>query len=220
MAMAKNVALHRVWGVSSTHFTSSSSSLFWTAALAVLFLALGIHQLIPFVVNALLAIALLLVAFRQLSRDQAGLPSGYQFVVLAGIAVFAPLPGLVFVGQEHILHALVNLTFVALATSFLNHTGRSVREPMFRRLCVLAVFLPLIRYEALFVVAIVATILIAQRRWMQGIVLGVVAVIRRRVWPDLQEEGKGEVDVGKSRLIEHDGIGEQKHRREAAAEGR
>ena len=84
MAMAKNVAAHRVWGVSGSHFTSSSSSLFWTAMLAVLFVALGIHQVIPFVVNALLAIALLFVAFRQLSRDQAGLPSAYQFAVLPG----------------------------------------------------------------------------------------------------------------------------------------
>ena len=176
MAMAKNAAIHHVWGVSATHFTSSSSSLLWTAALALLFATLGIHEIIPFVVNMLVAVVLLAVAFREVSRDKAALPTGYQFVILAGVALCAPLPGLVFVGQEHILHSAVNLMFVAIAASFVNAGASSLRDPIFRRLCVLAFCLPLIRYEALFAVAIVSIILIAQRRWLPGTVLGIAGI--------------------------------------------
>jgi len=99
MAMAKNAALHHVWGVSATHFTSSSSSLLWTAALALLFAILGVHELIPFVVNTLIAVLLLAIVLRQLSRDDRALSAGYQFVILAAVVFCTPLPGLVFVGQ-------------------------------------------------------------------------------------------------------------------------
>jgi len=178
MAMAKNVAVHHVWGVSATHFTSSSSSLLWTAVLAFLFETFGVRQVIPFVVNTLVAIVLLVVAFRQVSRDDGGLPAGHQFAVLAGIVLFAPLPGLVFVGQEHILHALVNLAFVAEAASLLSKPAAlSVHEPAFRRLCILAACLPLIRYESLFAVAIVSVLLMVRRRWLQGAILAAVALI-------------------------------------------
>ena len=176
MAMAKNAALHHVWGVSAAHFTSSSSSLLWTGALAVLFAILGVHELIPFVVNTLIAVMLLAVAFRELSRDDAALPAGYQVVVLAAVVFCTPLPGLVFVGQEHILHATVNLMFVATAASFVNTGGSELRDPILRRLCALAFLLPLIRYEALFAVAIVSMILVAQRRWVQGTVLGLAGI--------------------------------------------
>jgi hypothetical protein len=177
MAMARNVALHGVWGVSAGHFSSSSSSLLWTASLATVFFALGVHQVIPLVLNALLAIALLIVVFGQLSRADVGLSPTYVFLVLTGIALVAPLPGLVFVGQEHILHALVNLTFVSLAASWMTASGRGMHDPMYRKLCLLALLLPLIRYEALFGVAIVSVMLLAQRRWEQGLVLGVLACI-------------------------------------------
>lgn len=177
MAMAKNVALHHVWGVGSTHFTSSSSSLLWTAALALLFAALGVHEAIPFAANVLIGIALLVVAFRHVSREGSHLPHGYQFLVLAAIVFFAPLPGLVFVGQEHILHAMVNLAFVALAASFLADGGTSARDPLFRWVCALAAVLPLIRYEGLFAVAIVSLLLFAQRRFAHGLLVGAVALI-------------------------------------------
>jgi len=177
IAMAKNIAVHHVWGVSATHFTSSSSSLLWTAALALLFGMLGVHEIIPFLMNVLLGVVLLVVASRQLSRDETNLSAGYQFAILAGIVLFAPLPGLVFVGQEHILHSVATLTFVAAAASFVNTDANRQQERTFRQLCMLAVCLPLIRYEALFAVAIVSIILLARRRWLQGVVLALVAVV-------------------------------------------
>jgi len=176
MAMAKNAALHHVWGVSATHFTSSSSSLLWTAALALLFAILGVHELIPFVVNTLIAVLLLAIVLRQLSRDDRALPAGYQFVILAAVVFCTPLPGLVFVGQEHILHAAVNVMFVATAASFVNTGGSRLGDPIFRRLCALALLLSLIRYEALFAVAIVSIILIVQRRWRQATVFVIAGI--------------------------------------------
>lgn len=175
MAMARNLAVHGVWGVSATHFTSSSSSLLWTAALAALFRVFGVREAIPFVVNALLAIALLAVVFRHISRR--AMPAGYRCAILLAVVFFAPLPGLVFVGQEHILHALANLWFVALAASILDNQTIRLGAPPFRRLFLLAACLPLIRYEALFVVAIVSVALAGQRRWREGAALAIVAAI-------------------------------------------
>ena len=85
--------------------------------------------------------------------------------------------GLVFVGQEHLLHALVNLTFVALAAAFLADTSGRTDTGSFRRLCILAAVLPLIRYEGLFAVAIVSAILIARRRLTEAVVLGAIALV-------------------------------------------
>ena len=69
MAMAKNLALHGVWGVSSEGFTSSSSSLAWTALLALFFKVFGARDVIPFVLNVLLATVTVVVVWRMLSRQ-------------------------------------------------------------------------------------------------------------------------------------------------------
>lgn len=174
MAMARNVAVHGVWGVTATHFTSSSSSLLWTSALAGLFAAFGVHEMIPFVVNAVLAIVLLATVFNHVSR-RGRVPAGHQCAILLAVIFFTPLPALVFAGQEHILHALANLSFVALAASILDNRTAHLGAPSFHRLFLLAACLPLVRYEALFVVAIVSVALVAQRRWREGVVLGLVA---------------------------------------------
>jgi len=176
MAMAKNVALHGVWSINANHFTSSSSSLLWTAGVAALFFVLGVHQVIPLVLNVLIAIALLAFIFRLLAGAGIARLPGYLFLVLTATALVAPLPGLVFVGQEHILHALVNLAFVTIAGSRLATDVRGWRDRSFVTLCALAFLLPLIRYEAVFVVGIVAITLLAQRKW-EGALLIICASV-------------------------------------------
>ncbi len=55
MAMAKNLAQHRVLGVSRYEFTSTTSSPLWTLLLALLFAAAGVRDEIPLLVNLALA---------------------------------------------------------------------------------------------------------------------------------------------------------------------
>ncbi|MCR4400347.1 MAG: hypothetical protein NUV35_05650, partial [Syntrophomonadaceae bacterium] len=56
MAVAKNLILHHVWGVTAGHFSSSTSSLLWPSLLAALFAIFGINDSIPLVLNAILAL--------------------------------------------------------------------------------------------------------------------------------------------------------------------
>ena len=52
MAMAQNFAEHGVWGPTRYEFVSASSSPLWTATLAGLFAATGVHELWPLLLNA------------------------------------------------------------------------------------------------------------------------------------------------------------------------
>jgi hypothetical protein len=177
MAMARNFALHGVWGVTSSHFTSSSSSLLWTAGVAALFRAFGIHESIPLLLNVALGISLLWLILRCVTRSSTPFSNAYLFMALTGITLAAPLPALVFVGQEHILHSLVNLAFVALAASCLARPERPLPAANVRTLCAFATLLPLIRFESLFVVAIVAAAFAWQHRWTPAVLLATCAVV-------------------------------------------
>jgi hypothetical protein len=176
MAMARNFALHGVWGVTASHFTSSSSSLLWTAGVAALFRTVGIHEAIPLLLNVALGIVLLWLIFRCLTRSATQLSNTYVFLALTGIALAAPLPALVFVGQEHILHSLLNLAFVAGAATCLAQS-EGLPPTSVRTLCVLATLLPLIRFESLFVVAIVTAAFAMQRRWKPAVLLVTCATV-------------------------------------------
>jgi hypothetical protein len=177
MAMARNFALHGVWGVTASHFTSSSSSLLWTAAVAALFRIVGIHEVIPLLLNVALGVLLLWLIFRYLRRSPTQLSNTYLLLALVGITLAAPLPALVFVGQEHILHSLMNLAFVVLAASCLAQPERALPATSVRTLCALATLLPLIRFESLFVVAIVAAVFAKQQRWKPAVLLVTCAVV-------------------------------------------
>ena len=61
LAMAKNFALHGVWGVTEHSFSSSSSSPVFTFVLAGLIYCFGNYQLIPLIFN--LGCAFLLIYF-------------------------------------------------------------------------------------------------------------------------------------------------------------
>src|SRR5262245_53231634 len=68
MAMAKNLALHGVWGCTPFHFSSSSSSLLWTTILALTYFVTGVREVTPLVLNTLLALLTLAIADRYLAR--------------------------------------------------------------------------------------------------------------------------------------------------------
>jgi hypothetical protein len=177
MAMARNVALHGVWGVTASHFTSSSSSLLWTAGVAALFRVFGVHQSIPLLLNVGFGILLLRLIVRYLAESTLQFSDAYVFTAATGIALIAPLPALVFAGQEHILHGLVNLAFVALGTSWLAQPQRPMPANATRTLCAIATLLPLIRFESLFVIGLVAALLAVQGRWKAAVLIGTCGVL-------------------------------------------
>lgn len=177
MAMAKNLALHGVWGVSSDGFTSSSSSIAWTALLAFCFRIFGVRESIPFVLNLAFATITVVAASRLLRRRFPEASNGGIWLALTILSFATPLPTLVFAGQEHILHVLCAIVFVFLAADLVSGPPVSWRSREFGRVAALGVLLMLVRYEGAYPIVITALLLALRGRLAQSLALGVCVAI-------------------------------------------
>jgi hypothetical protein len=165
MAMARNLAEHGVFGVTPYAFTSSSSSPLWTLLLAGLFRVLGARGWLPLALNVVFA-GLLLAVAEAVLRDHGVRPVS-RALALVAVVVLTPLPPLVLVGQEHILHAALTVAFAGLLSS--------AASP--RALLLLAPLLTATRYEGLFLVLVACLVLAARRRWGLAVALGIVSLL-------------------------------------------
>jgi hypothetical protein len=165
MAMARNLAEHGVFGVTRYGFTSSSSSPLWTLLLAGLFKLLGPRDWLPLALNVLFAAVLLAVADHVLRTH--GVRPRSRLLALVAIVVLTPVPPLVLVGQEHLLHATLTLAFAGLVTL----------APPGAALLLVAPVLTATRYEGLFLVFIACLVLAARRRFAFALALGAVSLL-------------------------------------------
>jgi len=177
MAMARNLAQHGVWGVVSNEFSSSSSSLWWTLTLSVIFFVFGVHEAVPLILNTLLATLTVLSVYWILGKWRTCLTPFYKFIVLSGMVFLTPLPALIFAGQEHVLHTLVTILFVYLSAKALSEGGFSFPSGDSVSLLLLAPFLTLIRYESLFLILVMCVLFLLRRQWLFSLSLGVLAII-------------------------------------------
>ena len=174
MAIAKNFAVHGVWGVTPYHFSSSSSSLLWTSLLALLYKLFGVGVWQPLFLN-LLAGALLLVGVDWiLQREEVG--ASIRVLALLAILFFMSMPTLSLTGQEHILHTLISVLFLYLSADRLaRDSGRSTWPGA--ALLLLAALLTAARYEGMFLVFSVGLIYAARRKWLPAALLGVASLL-------------------------------------------
>jgi len=174
MAIAKNFAAHSVWGVTQYQFSNSSSSPLWTLLISLFYFLFGINETTPFILNLIIAAALVFWIYRILERFQ--VPNFYKLIVLVALIYFTPLPTLVFSGQEHILHALLTILFAHFAAQELSDISGSTKK---RRLdlVILAPALSSIRYEGLFLAALVCLLFLFRRHWFFSILLAVFALL-------------------------------------------
>lgn len=175
MAMAKSVALHGVWGIDPSGFTSSSSSPVWTALLGATYAIVGVHDPIPFLFNVVIGSLLLVVVARILER--ARLSDAWAFVALTLVAFATPLPALAFGGQEHILHVLLVIVFVDAAARFVSDDVEPGAKPGVATLAILAGLLPVTRYEGLYAVGLVAGLLLLRRHWREAAIVAVAGAL-------------------------------------------
>jgi hypothetical protein len=177
MAMAKNLARGGTWGCTPFHFSSSSSSPLWTLAIGIVYLALGVRDWVPLVLNIAIAVAMLLVAHRWLERF--GAPPILRAVALFGIVIALPLPAMVLMGMEHVLHALLTIAFAAASVHALGHPPGDTRAARRQTiaLSVLAALLALSRYEGLFLVGFVCLAFAARRQVLRGFWIGAAGLL-------------------------------------------
>jgi len=172
MAMAKNFARHGVWGVTRYGFSSSSSAPLWTFLLAAAYFTFGVNGVVPFILNLVFA-SLAVYTLSYLLRKQ-GAPAGLTAIAAAAAVLCTPLPALIFVGQEHVLHALLTLLFLSGAAAAVAGDGafRRATWPMWAA----APLLVVTRYEGLFLVAAAAAFLALRRRPVAAAALAAVAL--------------------------------------------
>jgi hypothetical protein len=177
MAMAKNLAASGTWGCTPFHFSSSSSSVLWTLLLGLVYRVSGVHDATPLVLNVAFALSLLVVSHRYLERF--GAPPLLRAATLVGLAVALPLPAMVLMGMEHVLHALLTIWFAAATVEALSHPAEEARGRSRQGigLCLLAALLGLSRYEGFFLVAVACAGFAARRQLLRGLAVGAAALL-------------------------------------------
>ncbi len=176
MALARNLAFHGVWGMNPYAFASASSSVLYTLLLAALFKLFSVHVLIPFVLNAIVAIVVLVVVRRWLEKQRVS--GAGQLVILLGLIFLTPLPILVICGMEHTLQCLFCFLFIYGFSGWLEKattTAGSWKLPW--PLFVYGMLVTFIRYEGLFIIAIACLILLYHRKLGLAIRLGFISVL-------------------------------------------
>ncbi len=173
MAIAKNIALHGIWGVTKYEFSSSSSSLLWTSMLALIFRIFGASQMVPLILNIIFAV--LILVFIYVILKSRGFPGWFNFSILCCFIILPPLLPLAFTGLEHVLHILAAIMFLYYASLLLSADGKNLR--LIAAVVSLGILLPVIRYEGIVIVAASAFLFILQKRFWTALCLTVLPLI-------------------------------------------
>ncbi|MEE8640188.1 MAG: hypothetical protein V3T41_07240 [bacterium] len=160
MAMAKNIALHGVWGVTRYGFSSTSSSPLWLLLLTACYYAFGVNGATPFVLNVVFATAVCTAAFVVLKKS--GVGKIRLLVCLFAITFLTPLPTLIFGGMEHAMHAFLAVAFLYASTSALAKSTPAGKD--YAAVIGLSPLMTLARYEGIFLVAVVAALLLFKKK--------------------------------------------------------
>jgi hypothetical protein len=172
MAVAKNLVAHHVWGVTRYEFTSSTSSPLWTLLLAACYFVFGVSDWTPLILDVMFGTLTVFIAYRFLARYIRG---GIRVFAIMIIAVFAtPLPTLTMSGMEHVLQALLSLSFV-----YYGILGLSTAKPASGRamLPALGALLVATRYEGVFLVFVVCILFLVQGRALFAFMLGIASLL-------------------------------------------
>lgn len=165
MSIAKNFALHGVWGVTKYEFSSSASSLLWPLLLSAIYFVTGTNDLIPVILNIILGTVTIIIVYYILKSFK--IPPIYNLMVLIGVIFFTPIPSLIFMGMEHILQIILTIIFVYISAQ--NLTNKTPKLLYYYLLPLLAILLAMVRYESLILIFIVAFLFMLKRRFVYSL---------------------------------------------------
>lgn len=173
MAIAKNFALHGIWGINAQEFSAASSSPLYTLVLAVFFKA-GISSIwMPFFINVVFAF--LLVYMTDLLLQRFSLPAPARCLTLLALVILVPIPVMVASGMEHMMHAFLAMCMLYLSVGLLQ-TANTTRSHILL-LSLVAGLAILARFESLFLLAGVVLAGIYNRRWQQTAVVLTLSLV-------------------------------------------
>jgi hypothetical protein len=166
MAMAKNLALHGVMGISATHFVPATSCPGFLLLLAAAYRLTGPAVWWPLALSLAFGVMAIFMAQRLL----AAVHWKIQLAALLTISYFTPLHLMGLLGMEHTLHLLLVLAFLHVATD----TLAKQKSPSWG-LMLLTSFMVSVRYESLFLIAVACLLFLLSRQVTAAIRLGLAA---------------------------------------------
>lgn len=166
MAIAKNFALNKVWGINN-EFSSSSSSPLWTLILSLIYSLFRVNEISPFILNIIFGSLIIFEVYYLLRKYK--LNQFFIFIVLLSIIFFTPFHSLIFSGQEHTMHIFFTIPFVYLSSEILTNKKISNRKNMLTLL--LASLVTITRYEGLFLVFVIYLLFILKREILNSVYL-------------------------------------------------
>lgn len=161
--MAKNFALHGVWGVSPYEFTSSTSSPLYVLLLSGIYRLIGPSQYAPLFLSWIFGLASIYVAARILVEY---LAEAWQTAVLISLVLLTPLFLIGILGMEHSLHLLLTLLF-------LQWFDRRTESPWI--IAGITTLMVATRYEGMFMVAAGCLLLVVSRSWRRAFLIAAAA---------------------------------------------
>ena len=175
MEVARNFEQSGVWGISPYEFGSASSSLFYTLLLALLFWISSPHVVIPLLVNCVAGVFLLVTVDRWLRKQL--LTSRHRIIVHLLLLLLIPLPVLAITGMEHMLQLLFSFLFIYSFAEWLESVPVGQRSRLPVKLFIYAILVTTIRFEGMFLVALVCLTLLLRKRLLLAIALGTASIL-------------------------------------------
>lgn len=173
MAIAKNTAIHGIWGINSDTFSSCSSSPVWTLLLTGSYILCGPAPITPLILNNLFGSLIIFVIFFIFRREN--IKSKTFYIFLSASILLIPIPGLAFTGLEHLLHILLTISLVYFSAEVI-----SADKPVNKHLiwlCIISFIIPAVRYEGLLIVVFTALLLVLNKKFFAGAFIFVLSLI-------------------------------------------
>ncbi|KMQ65888.1 hypothetical protein ACM39_15790 [Chryseobacterium sp. FH2] len=169
LSIAKNFALHNVWGITEYEFSSTTSSPFFTLLLAFFIKCFGNYEYWPIVLNLIAALFLLFsinTIFKTVSNKT-------YFVCINLVIWCMPLFTMVLVGMEHIFHTL----FLLLSIFYFKKYSEYHLSKDFNLLLLFSVLSIGFRYESLFFIFFMCIYLFfVEKKFFTSIFLGIISL--------------------------------------------
>lgn len=160
LTIADNL-LNGSWGINDHEFASASSSILYTLILAFARI-FSDSELIPFIVNCIAGIVILLALHHWLKKHQVNFWG--QAAVFLLVIFFTPLPLLMISGMEHTFQCLFSFLFVFYFSDWLGRTRSIKTERLPWSVLLFAVLSSTIRYEGLFFIAAACGLLLIYKK--------------------------------------------------------
>ncbi len=159
MAIAKNFAVHGVWGITPYGFSSTTSSPLWTLLIFVMYKIFGVNQWAPLVLGVLAGSGVVVLCYQILKKKFNSLR---LTLLLLLFVIFTGLPFWAAMGMEHLLHGILTISLLYYAVGILG-TDRS-KPIQCAVLFILSALLTITRYEGLFLVGFLFLLFLIKKR--------------------------------------------------------